>query len=393
MDKKTIRDVDVQGKTVLVRVDFNVPLKNGTVADNTRIRAALPTIEYLLGQNSRVVLMSHLGRPEGRRDPKYSLAPVAQELGRLLGRPVKLADDCVGPAVEAMVKAMKPGEVLLLENLRFHAEEEKNDPDFARRLASLGEIYVNDAFGTAHRAHASTEGVARYLPAVAGLLMEKELRALSQILENPARPMAVIIGGAKVSSKLGVLKHLVGRTDKLLIGGGMANTFLMALGKEVGKSLAEPEMVPEAKSVMDQARERNVDLLLPVDVVVANRVDPQARTQVVDVDHVPREWTIVDIGPKTVEAFRSALQDARTIFWNGPMGIFEVPRFAEGTMAVARLLADSQAVTVVGGGESVQALEQASVAERITHVSTGGGATLEYLEGRVLPGVAALMDC
>lgn len=394
MNKKTVRDVDVAGKTVLVRVDFNVPLdKQGHVTDTTRIEAALPTIRYLLERNAKVVLMSHLGRPEGKVVESMRMAPVARELERLLGQPVKVAPDSVGPEVEKMVRDLNPGEVLLLENLRFHPEEEANDPQFAKQLAALGDLYVNDAFGTAHRAHASTEGVARYLPAVAGFLMQKELDSLYGILENPARPLAAIIGGAKVSTKIKVLRNLLDKVDTLIIGGGMANTFLMAQAIDVGKSLAEDGMLDVARELMAQAKAKGIALGLPVDVVVAERFDATAPSAVVDVRHVPTNWVIMDIGPRTVEEYRKLLAPARTIFWNGPMGVFEMPRFAEGTKAIADILANKQdAVTVVGGGDSVAAVEQMGYADRMTHISTGGGASLELIEGRTLPGVAALQD-
>ena len=393
MDKRTVSDVDVAGKTAVVRVDFNVPLdKQGHVTDATRIEAALPTIRYLLEHNARVVLMSHLGRPDGKVVESMRMAPVARELERLLGQPVKMAPDSVGPEVERLVRDLQPGEVLMLENLRFHPEEEANDPGFAKQLAALGDIYVNDAFGTAHRAHASTEGVAHYLPAVAGFLMQKELDALGGIVENPEHPFAAIIGGAKVSSKIKVLQKLLTKVDILIIGGGMANTFLKAKGYEVGSSLLEPDKVDVAWDLMRQAQDKGVQLGLPIDVVVAQRFEADAPTRVVEVDQVPEGWTIVDIGPRTVEEFRAVLLPARTIFWNGPMGVFEMPRFAAGTKAIAEILSKSDAVTVVGGGDSVAAVEQMGYADRMSHISTGGGASLELIEGRTLPGVAALQD-
>ncbi len=393
MDKKTVRDVDVAGKTAVVRVDFNVPLdKQGHVTDATRIEAALPTIRYLLEHNAKVVLMSHLGRPDGKVVESMRLAPVARELERLLGQPVKTAPDSVGPEVERMVRDLQPGELLLLENLRFHPEEEANDPGFAKQLAALGDVYVNDAFGTAHRAHASTEGIAHYLPAVAGFLMQKELDALAGIVENPLHPFAAIIGGAKVSTKIKVLQNLLGKVDTLIIGGGMANTFLKAKGYDVGSSLLEPDKVDTAWDLMRQAQDRGVELGLPIDVVAAQRFDADAPTRVVEVDKVPEGWTIMDIGPRTVEEFRALLLPAKTIFWNGPMGVFEMPRFAAGTKAMADILAKSEAVTVVGGGDSVAAVEQMGYADRMTHISTGGGASLELIEGKTLPGVAALLD-
>lgn len=393
MDKRTVSDVDVAGKTAVVRVDFNVPLdKQGHVTDATRIEAALPTIRYLLEHNARVVLMSHLGRPDGKVVESMRMAPVARELERLLGQPIKMAPDSVGPEVERLVRDLQPGEVLMLENLRFHPEEEANDPRFAKQLAALGDIYVNDAFGTAHRAHASTEGIAHYLPAVAGFLMQKELDALGGIVENPEHPFAAIIGGAKVSSKIKVLQKLLTKVDILIIGGGMANTFLKAKGYEVGSSLLEPDKVDVAWDLMRQAQDRGVQLGLPIDVVVAQRFEADAPTRVVEVDQVPEGWTIVDIGPRTVEEFRAVLLPARTIFWNGPMGVFEMPRFAAGTKAIAEILSKSDAVTVVGGGDSVAAVEQMGYADRMSHISTGGGASLELIEGRTLPGVAALQD-
>ncbi len=393
MEKKTVRDVDVAGKTVLVRVDFNVPQdKEGNVTDTTRIEAALPTIRYLLERNAKVILMSHLGRPDGKVVEKLRMAPVARELSRLLGQPVKAAPDSVGPDVERMARDLKPGEVLLLENLRFHPEEEANDAGFARQLASTADLYVNDAFGTAHRAHASTAGVADYLLAVSGFLMEKELHALGGIVENPERPLAAIIGGAKVSTKIKVLQNLLSKVDVLIIGGGMANTFLKANGRDVGKSLLEEDKVDVARALMDQAQQNGVKLGLPVDVVVAERFEDNAPSKTVDVGDVPAGWVIMDIGPRTAEEFRELLKPARTIFWNGPMGVFEMPKFAAGTKAIADMLASSNAITVVGGGDSVAAVEQMGYADRMTHISTGGGASLELVEGRVLPGVAALQD-
>jgi phosphoglycerate kinase len=391
--KRSLRDLDVQGKTVLVRVDYNVPLdKEGCVVDPTRIEATLPTIAYLRGRGARVVLMSHLGRPKGQRVPELSLAPIAADLSRRLGVDVPLASDCVGPEAERVVNALQPGGVALLENLRFHAEEERNDPDFARQLASLGDLYVNDAFGAAHRAHASTAGIADDLPSAAGLLMEKELRALGGILEDPKRPFAAIVGGAKVSTKLAVMESLIQRVDRLLIGGGMANTFLKAQGHAVGKSLLEADLVPTASDLVKRAAERGVDLLLPTDVVVADKVEEGARSQVVAVDAVPSDGAIVDIGPETIRRYADALKDVGTVLWNGPMGVFEIAAFAEGTRSVARALAAIDATTVIGGGESVAAVEQMGFADKMTHISTGGGATLEFLEGRELPGVAALDD-
>jgi len=391
--KRSIRDLDVQGKTVLVRVDYNVPLDNeGHVADATRIVATLPTINYLREHGAKTVLMAHFGRPSGKADPKYSLKPVAAELSKHLGIDVPLAPDSVGPDVERLVKSLQPGQVLLLENVRFHAEEEKNDPAFSKQLASLGDLYVNDAFGAAHRAHASTAGIAKYLPSAAGFLMHKELEVLGGILENPKRPFVAIVGGAKVSSKLGVLESMLQRVDKLLIGGGMANTFLKARGLEVGKSLLETDLVETAADLDRRAKERGVELLLPDDVVVTDKVAEGSSGQIVDASAVPADRAIVDIGPKARAAYAKALEGAGTVLWNGPMGVFEIPAFAEGTKAVAQALAKSDATTVIGGGESVAAVEQLGLADKMTHISTGGGASLELLEGRELPGVAALDD-
>jgi phosphoglycerate kinase len=391
--KRSIRDLDVSGKTVLVRVDYNVPLDaEGRVADATRIVATLPTIKYLQEHGAKIVLMAHFGRPKGQADPKFSLKPVADELGRQLGSKVPLAPDCVGPEVERLVKLLQPGQVLLLENVRFHAEEEQNDPAFSKQLASLGDLYVNDAFGAAHRAHASTAGIAEYLPSAAGFLMHKELEVLGGILESPKRPFVAIVGGAKVSSKLGVLESMLQRVDKLLIGGGMANTFLKARGLEVGKSLLEADLVETAADLDRRAKEQGVELLLPVDVVVTDKVAPDGRAETVDAAAVPADRAIVDIGPKARDAYARALDGAGTVLWNGPMGVFEIPAFAEGTKAVAQALATSDAVTVIGGGESVAAVEQLGLADMMTHISTGGGASLELLEGRELPGVAALDD-
>jgi phosphoglycerate kinase len=394
VNKQTVRDVNVRGKCVLERVDFNVPLDKatGVITDDARIRAALPTIQYLLGQKARLVLCSHLGRPDGKVVERLSLKPCAVRLSELLGQPVVMAPDCVGLRAEAAVAALAPGQVVLLENLRFHAEEEANDPAFAKALASLGDVFVNDAFGTAHRAHASTEGVTHYLPAVAGLLMEKEIDYLGRAMEAPERPFVAIIGGSKVSDKIGVLENLLAKVDALLIGGGMANTFLLAHGFEVGQSLVEADKLDVARDILAKAKAAKVRFLLPVDVVVADRFAADAEWRVTTVSEVPEAWRILDIGPQTIALFREELAPAKTVVWNGPLGVFEFPAFAVGTVSIAKALSEIHATTIVGGGDSASAVEQAGVAERMSHISTGGGASLEFLEGKTLPGVAALMD-
>lgn len=389
MNKKTVKDIDIKGKRVLMRVDFNVPMQDGKVTDDKRIRASLPTIKYVLDQGASLILMSHLGRPKGTPNPAFSLKPASETLADLLGRPVQMAPDCIGTEVERLAKALKPGEVLLLENTRFHAGEEKNDPELAKAMAVLGDVYVNDAFGSAHRAHASTEGVAHILPAVSGFLMEKELEYLGRATANPDHPYIAILGGAKISDKIAVVENLLKRCDKLIVGGGMANTFLAAKGFNMQDSLVEEGSVETARAIVSKAGEK---LLLPVDAVVADKFEAEAASQTVDVDKVPAGWRIMDIGPKSVEAFKQALMGARLIVWNGPMGVFEMPKFAEGTFAIARLLAESGATTVIGGGDSASAVKKAGVAKQMTHVSTGGGASLEFLEGKELPGVAALQD-
>lgn len=394
MNKRTIRDVDVQGKRVLVRVDFNVPLREGKVGDDTRIEAALPTIRHLLDHEAAVILMSHLGRPKGEVVDDLTMDPVAERLSTLLDQPVKKLDDCVGPSVEEAVQAIEPGDVIVLENTRFHPQEKANDPDFSAELAALADVYVNDAFGAAHRAHASTEGVVKAVrakggPAVAGLLVEEELRLLGKAVENPEHPFVAILGGAKVSGKISVIESLLDRCDRVLIGGGMANTFFKALGFEVGESLVEDEVIDTAKSLLDKAAGK---LVLPVDVVIADAFDNDAQTQVVAPDDVPSGWRILDIGPKTISTFESALKDAKTVTWNGPLGVFEMPTFAAGTFDIARLLAELDATTIIGGGESAAAVQQIGLADQMTHVSTGGGASLQFLEGRTLPGVAVLDD-
>ncbi|MBN1135704.1 MAG: phosphoglycerate kinase [Anaerolineae bacterium] len=392
MNKKTVRDVDVRGRRVLVRVDFNVPLDAAAAAvtDDTRIRAALPTIQYLLDRDAIVILASHLGRPKGAPMPQFVMDPVARRLSELLGRPVRKLDDSAGPQVEAAVGQARPGDVLVLENTRFHPGETKNDPDYARQLAALADLYVDDAFGSAHRAHASTEGVAHYLPAVAGFLMEKEIEFLGGALSAPRWPFVAILGGAKISDKIGVIQNLLGQVESLLIGGGMANTFLQARGCYVGESLVEDSSLEVARDLLAQAGDR---LVLPVDAVVADRFDADALSQVVPVGDVPSGWRILDVGPRTLDLFRERLEGAHTVVWNGPMGVFEFPKFAEGTEAVARMLAAlPDAVTIVGGGDSVAAIQNAGLAGQMSHISTGGGASLEFLEGKTLPGVAVLLD-
>ena len=384
---KTVRDAHVQGKRVLLRVDMNVPLQDGVIADDRRIRAALPTITYLLEEGAIVIAMSHLGRPKGTVVESLRLTPVAARLADLLDRPVTKLGDCVGPAVERAVAAAQPGDVILLENVRFHPEEKANDPEFARRLAALADLYVNDAFGAAHRAHASVVGVADFVPAVAGFLLEKELLALGGALENPARPFVAILGGAKISGKIEVIDNLLEKVERLLIGGGMANTFFKAQGHPVGDSLVEDEALDVARETLARAGEK---VTLPVDVVVADAFEPDAESKVVFLDQVADGWRIMDIGPRTLERFGDLLRPARTVVWNGPMGVFEFEKFAAGTFGLAGLLAEIDAITIVGGGDSAAAVDQAGLAGRMSHISTGGGASLEFLAGKNLPGVAAL---
>ena len=393
MSKKTIRDIDLKGKRVIVRVDFNVPQdKEGKITDDNRIVGALPTIKYLVDQNAKVVLMSHLGRPKGEFNMKYSLAPAALRLSELLGRPVKMAKDVIGEDADRIVASLKEGEVCLLENLRFHNEEEKNDPDFAKKLSGYGDIYVNDAFGTAHRAHASTEGVAHYLPAVSGFLIEKELKFLGGAVEHPDRPFVAILGGAKVSDKIGVINNLLEKVDVLIVGGGMAYTFIKAQGGEIGKSLLEADRLEYALEMIEKAKAKGVKLLLPEDSVAADAYSNDAKIEVVDSYKIPEGYLGLDIGPKAQKAFAEAIRGAKTVVWNGPMGVSEMSNFAAGTVAVAKAMAESEAVTIIGGGDSAAAVVQLGFGDKMSHISTGGGASLEFLEGLELPGVAALND-
>jgi phosphoglycerate kinase len=395
MDKLTVQDLDAAGKRVFVRVDFNVPLQDGRVTDDSRIRAALPTIRHLQAQGARVILASHLGRPDGKVSDSLRLRPVGARLGQLLGKTVPVTGDALGAGTEDAIRRLRGGEVLLLENLRFHAEEEKNDPAFAEALAAYCDVYVNDAFGTAHRAHASTVGIAKLRPAYAGFLMEKEIANLGMLLENPGRPFAAIIGGAKVSDKIKVLKNLLDKVDIMVIGGGMANTFLLAQGKAVGKSLAEPDRVEDARAILAAAEEKGVRIVLPVDVIVAKEVTRGTEYKTLSADKVPASWHIVDLGKQSLANIEEALADVQTVLWNGPLGVFEIPSFAHGTKAIARFLADRAAAgakVVIGGGDSVAAITQQGLADKMTHISTGGGASLEFLEGRELPGVTVLLD-
>jgi phosphoglycerate kinase len=394
MNKITVKDIEVKGKRVLVRVDFNVPLdeKTGDIADDNRIRAALPTIEYLKDRGARVILMSHLGRPGGKVVENLRLNAVAGRLSQILKQPVVMAPDCVGPEVENMAAAMKTGDVLMLENLRFHREEAAGDAPFAQALARLGDVFVNDAFGTAHRAHASVSVIAEYLPAAAGFLMEKEMANLGKILENPAQPFAALLGGAKISDKVNMLENIMDKVDYIMIGGGMAATFLKAESYEMGQSLVETDMLDIASHLMELARRKRVNLMLPVDFVVADEISNGAKTEIVSMSKIPGEKRIVDTGPQTIDSFSRELRKCKTIFWNGPMGIFEIPEFAAGTQELAKLLAGLEAVTVIGGGSTAEAVGNMGLAEKMTFVSTGGGASLEFLSGDKLPGVAALLD-
>ena len=389
MNKKTVKDIDIKGKRVFMRVDFNVPMADGKVTDDKRIKAALPTIKYCLEQGASILLASHLGRPKGGPEPEFSLRAASEVLATLLGIPVKMAPDCVGSEVEALAKDLKPGEVLMLENTRFHKGEEKNDLELAKQMAALADVYVNDAFGSAHRAHSSTEGIARFIPAVSGFLMEQELEYLGRAVANPEHPYIAILGGAKISDKILVVETLLAKCDKLIIGGGMANTFLAAQGLDMQDSLVESSSLETAKNIMKKSGDK---LILPVDAVIADKFDAEANTQTVDVDKIPAGWRMLDVGPKTISLYQKELDGAKLIVWNGPVGVFEMPKFAEGTFALARMLAESKAITVIGGGDSASAVKKAGVAKQMTHVSTGGGASLEFLEGKELPGVAALLD-
>jgi phosphoglycerate kinase len=393
INKKTVKDIDIKGKRVLVRVDFNVPLdENGNITDDTRIVAALPTIEYILNQNASVILMSHLGRPKGEVKENLRLNPVAKRLEELLKKPVKKLNDCIGKEVEEASKNIKPGDVILLENLRFHKEEEKNDEEFAKKLASLGDVYVNDAFGAAHRAHASVAAITKFLPSVAGFLLAKEIYYLGNLLKNPERPFIVILGGAKISTKIGVINNLLDKVDKMLIGGGMTFTFLKSKGLNIGTSIVETEKEVEAFEILRKAQNEEKEIVLPDDVVVADEIKEDAKTKVVDIYQIPDNMSGVDIGPKTIKKFKKIINEAKTIFWNGPMGVFEIDKFAEGTKEIAKAVANSNAVTVVGGGDSISALKKFNLLDKITHVSTGGGASLEFVEGKPLPGIVSLQD-
>jgi phosphoglycerate kinase len=393
MNKKTLKDVDVKGKRVFCRVDFNVPMQDGKITDETRIRAALPTIQYMIEQGAKVILASHLGRPKGKVVEEMRLTPVAVRLSELLGKDVKKADEAYGDSVKALIATMNDGDVLLLENVRFYPGEEKNDPELAKQFAELADVYVNDAFGAAHRAHASTEGIAHYIPAVSGFLMEKELEVLGKALSNPERPFTAIIGGAKVKDKIGVIDNLLEKVDNLIIGGGLAYTFVKAQGHEIGKSLLEEDKIDLAKSFMAKAEEKGVKFYMPVDAIVADDFSADANSKVVSIEEIPADWEALDIGPKTSEIYRDVIQTSKLVIWNGPMGVFEIDKFAGGTKAVAQALADSEGTySVIGGGDSAAAVEKFNLADQMSHISTGGGASLEFMEGKELPGVVALND-
>ncbi|WML45982.1 phosphoglycerate kinase [Neobacillus sp. PS3-40] len=393
MNKKSLKDVDVNGKRVFCRVDFNVPMQDGKITDETRIRAAIPTIQYLVDQGAKVILASHLGRPKGKVVEEMRLTPVAKRLGELLEKDVQKADEAYGEAVKAQIAGLNAGDVLLLENVRFYPGEEKNDAELAKSFAELADIYVNDAFGAAHRAHASTEGIAHYLPAVSGFLMEKELEVLGKALSNPERPFTAIIGGAKVKDKIGVIENLLEKVDNLIIGGGLAYTFIKAQGHEIGKSLLEADKIDLAKSFIDKAKEKGVKFYIPVDAIVADDFSADANSKVVSIGEIPADWEALDIGPKTAEIYRDVIQKSKLVIWNGPMGVFEIDKFAGGTKAVAEALAESEGTySVIGGGDSAAAVEKFNLADKMSHISTGGGASLEFMEGKVLPGVVALND-
>lgn len=392
MDKMSVRDIDPKGKRIFVRVDFNVPMADGEITDDTRIRAALPTIKLLVEKGAKVILASHMGRPKGEVNPKYSLKKVAERLSKHLNKEVKITETVVGEDVKEAVAQMQAGDVILLENVRYMPGEEKNDKELAKQMAELADIFVNDAFGAAHRAHSSTVGIAEFIPAVAGLLMEKEIEMLGNSVENPQRPFVAIIGGAKVSDKIGVIKNLISKVDSLIIGGGMANTFLAAKGYELGKSLVETDKIELARELLALAKDKNVELLLPSDMLVADKFDAAAATQVVPADKIPAQWMALDIGPKAIVDFSDRISKAKTVVWNGPMGVFEIDAFAKGTEGVAKALAASNAISIVGGGDSAAAVEKVGLANKMSHISTGGGASLEYLEGKVLPGVENLTD-
>ena len=393
LNKKSIGDIDVNGKKVFIRVDYNVPMdENQNITNDKRIVATLPTLNYLLENNAALIIACHLGRPKGERVPEFSVAPVAKKLGEIMGKEVKFASDCVGPEAEKMAADLKPGEILVLENLRYHKEEEKNDPKFAEQLAKLADIVVNDAFGVSHRAHASVEGITKLIPAVAGFLMENEIKFVGQAVANPVRPFVAIIGGAKVSDKIGVISNLLEKVDTLIIGGGMANTFVAAQGFNTGKSLVEADKLELARELIEKAKATKVNLLLPTDMVIADKFAADAQTAVVGLDGIKDEWMALDIGPETAKTYAKSLVDAKTVVWNGPMGVFEIDAFAKGTEAVAKAVADSSATSIVGGGDSIAALKKTGLSDKISHISTGGGASLEFLEGKVLPGIAALAD-
>ena len=393
LNKKSIRDIDVNGKKVFIRVDYNVPMdENQNITNDKRIVATLPTLNYLLENNAALIIACHLGRPKGERVPEFSVAPVAKKLGEIMGKEVKFASDCVGPEAEKMAADLKPGEILVLENLRYHKEEEKNDPKFAEQLAKLADIVVNDAFGVSHRAHASVEGITKFIPAVAGFLMENEIKFVGQAVANPVRPFVAIIGGAKVSDKIGVISNLLEKVDTLIIGGGMANTFVAAQGFNTGKSLVEADKLELARELIEKAKATKVNLLLPTDMVIADKFAADAQTAVVGLDGIKDEWMALDIGPETAKTYAASLVDAKTVVWNGPMGVFEMDAFAKGTEVVAKAVADSSATSIVGGGDSIAALKKTGLSDKISHISTGGGASLEFLEGKVLPGIAALAD-